>query len=408
MSDPTTSGGPGEPQWEPGADRRPTTAEAAVPWLIGIVLLLSGIVIVLLVALITIDAPMTAEQASPSPSGRVARGILEASPAPATASPRAETTAEAEATPAATATPAPTPAPTPAATPTAVTTSLDLLFLGREAATAPLILIRNDFAVSETPTAVVGSGTAADLSAYDWAPDGSHGAVLVNGRAVLVQPDGATSALGDGIATFTFGPDAATLYAARVVSDGSTDTASVVAITAADGTERQLASFSYPTPTFGFTSDVEAAQFLDEGGPIRLRWLNDGRLVFLAFGGPSYAIGPADGATSEAAGSLVLSTADGERRIELMANTAGTTLQLIERGVDEARATTTVAGLVSHVRWSAAGDLVAFTLGTPGGVRQDLHLWDLTDGVAPRPLTTTGAAFGPEWLGAPESWTLEP
>jgi len=70
-------------------------------------------------------------------------------------------------------------------------------------------------------------------------------------------------------------------------------------------------------------------------------------------------------------------------------------------------ATTTVKGLVSHLRWSPDGERVVFTVGhatSGGGVLQDLYLWDLGDGEAPMQLTSTGAAFGAEWLGTTPHW----
>jgi hypothetical protein len=70
-------------------------------------------------------------------------------------------------------------------------------------------------------------------------------------------------------------------------------------------------------------------------------------------------------------------------------------------------ARTEIAGLVSHVRWSPAGNQVAFTRGrgtANGGVVQDLFLWQLRDGGPPSQLTNTGAGFGPEWLGVLQVW----
>jgi hypothetical protein len=74
------------------------------------------------------------------------------------------------------------------------------------------------------------------------------------------------------------------------------------------------------------------------------------------------------------------------------------------------RAAVTVDGLVSHVRWSPESDRIVFTLGrstSGGGVLQDLYLWDLGD-EAPTQITTTGAAFGAEWMGARVRWGEDP
>jgi hypothetical protein len=74
------------------------------------------------------------------------------------------------------------------------------------------------------------------------------------------------------------------------------------------------------------------------------------------------------------------------------------------------RSTTSVEGLVSHVRWSPESDRVVFTLGrsaSAGGVLQDLWLWDLGD-EPPTQITSTGAAFGAEWMGARVRWRGDP
>jgi len=42
---------------------------------------------------------------------------------------------------------------------------------------------------------------------------------------------------------------------------------------------------------------------------------------------------------------------------------------------------------------------------SPGGrVLQDLSIWDLVNAKAPMALTSTGAAFGAQWLAAPQTW----
>jgi hypothetical protein len=66
-----------------------------------------------------------------------------------------------------------------------------------------------------------------------------------------------------------------------------------------------------------------------------------------------------------------------------------------------------VGGLVSHLRWVRSNNEVVFTLGrlgTSGGVRQDLYVWDLVDGKDPMPLTSNGVSFGAEWLGVAPHW----
>jgi Tol biopolymer transport system component len=70
-------------------------------------------------------------------------------------------------------------------------------------------------------------------------------------------------------------------------------------------------------------------------------------------------------------------------------------------------ATTTVDGLVSHLRWSPSGDRIVFTVGrsaSGGGVLQDLFLWDLDSESSPMQITNTGAAFGATWRGTVPRW----
>ena len=57
--------------WDPkvhGERRRPTTAEQAVPWMIGVILALAGIVIVLLALIFTAPEGLLAGSGSPTPS----------------------------------------------------------------------------------------------------------------------------------------------------------------------------------------------------------------------------------------------------------------------------------------------------------------------------------------------------
>ena len=97
---------------------------------------------------------------------------------------------------------------------------------------------------------------------------------------------------------------------------------------------------------------------------------------------------------------------DGTRRIGLKEFGNKTTIRLRDRDAGTI-ATTTVTGLVSHVRWAGGSNEIVFTLGVVsggGGVRQDLYVWDLQDGNDPLPLTSSGAAFGAEWRGVMCNW----
>src|SRR5690606_13798847 len=120
----------------------PTTAEQAVPWLIGVILLLAGLVIVLLALIFAGDASLGGGAAGPSNS-QVA----------------VVTTSSPTATPSAT--PAPTVAPTPGAsrsvepTPTPLLVPeygpLEMVYLGRSAPLAHIFLLRHDFTLEQEP-----------------------------------------------------------------------------------------------------------------------------------------------------------------------------------------------------------------------------------------------------------------
>src|SRR4029079_1197802 len=154
--------GSGDDDWDPKRDgdrRRPTTAEQAVPWLIGLLLALSGIVVVLL-ALIFIGPDGVAGLPSPSPSA-------EASASPSVAARPSEAPASASVIPSI----APTPTPEPAFGP------LEMTYLGRATASSPIRLSRRDFSTTADPTVLLESSSG--VGKYAWAPDGRIGAGIV-------------------------------------------------------------------------------------------------------------------------------------------------------------------------------------------------------------------------------------
>jgi hypothetical protein len=242
---------------------------------------------------------------------------------------------------------------------------------------------------------------------FAWSPDGLVGAGLLADVLVSIEPGQEKRRLGDGIMTITFGNDAATVYAVRVTQDGASDVATVLAIDFVSGDTNELASISYPRPDVSAEPALAEAQFADEGGAIRLHWMEDDSLRLWALGAGTWEIAPDDGAVTELEEALpALWAPNGRQRIAVSAEEGTTTLTLLDAD-DEEQATTTIEGLVSHVRWSPDGERVAFTLGRSadgGGVLQDLFLWDLVDGEAPTQLTSTGAAFGVEWLGTTSLW----
>jgi len=374
---------------------RPSTVEQAVPWLIGVILLLAGMVIVLLALIFAGDASLGG--AAANPSGIVAgllpssSGIPSEEPNP---SPPVESAAASASARIATAEPVPEYG------------ALEMVYQGRSAALAPIYLLRHDFTTSEDPS-ILAQDANLDVRRFAWAPDGRVGAGLLADVLVSIEPGSEKRRLGDGISTLTFGDDASTLYAVRVTLDGANDVATVLAIDFLSGNTSELASISYARPTIGAEEALAEAQFGDDGGTVRVHWMEDDTLRLWSLGAGTWAISTADGEVTEMEESqAVLWSASGRHRIALEVDGGTTTIRQTNRE-DADLASTSVEGLVSHLRWSPDGERVVFTLGrsaTGGGVLQDLFLWDLADGEAPTQLTSTGAAFGAEWLGSQPRW----
>ncbi|MDP9244269.1 MAG: hypothetical protein M3O77_04210, partial [Chloroflexota bacterium] len=381
-----------ERDWDGRSERRqPTTAEAVVPWLIGVILLLAGMVIVLLALIFTSDHGLLAGlSASPGASSRVAI-VPSADPAATPSGPAASSASS----------PKPSTTPKPAA-PTYG--PLEMVYLGRSAALAHIYLLQHDFTAPEAP-AVLAQDPAQDVERLAWAPDGTHGAAIIAGRLVAIQKGKPTRALTDGIVGSTFSPDGKIVYALRIVLGNGTDRAEVLQITYASGAIKKLTEWTFPRPDIGAESAVKEAQFADEGGSQRIYRLEDGSLRIWMLGAPTYGVTTTGRTTKLAKVTLpALWASDGMKRIELTESGQTTTLTL--RNPDGGTvAKTTIKGLVSHLRWAPDDSQVAFTVGTSvaAGVLQDLYLWDLSN-KAPMRLTNTGAAFGAEWLGGSESW----
>ena len=381
-----------------GERRRPSTAEQAVPWLIGIVLALAGIVLVLLALILTSENGQLAG-GSPSPSAAAsvltplgslgASGIPSATPAPS---------GTASASVAATPTPPP---PTFGA--------LEMIYLSRATATSPIYLYRRDFSVTEEAETLARADQGVEQ--FAWAPDGRRGVAIIAGRAVALQEDTAARALADGVGEVTFSRDSQTVYAARVARDGANDVAQVLAIDWVSGEQEVIGTATYPHPQVSAETALEEAQFIDDGGVVRLYPTTDGRLLLWVLGAPAtYEIDPGGGAMTETTGLPLLASPDDLFRITLSESAAGGTLILTDADGNE-RASTAVAGRVSHMRWAPNGSEVSFTLGTTGsngGVVQNLYVWDLVDGKAPTMITSNGASFGAEWRGGGVWWVHEP
>ena len=385
---PPTTSLAGDDDWDPKRDgdrRRPTTAEQAVPWLIGLLLALTGIVVVLL-ALIFIGPEGVAVLPSPSPS--------EAASASAQAS--------ASETPGASSSTAASVAPT--ATPPPAFGPLEMMYLGRATASSPIRLSRRDFSTTADPTVVVEDSSG--VGDYAWAPDGRIGAVIIAGRAVAIEAGKDPRTLTDPVDALVFADDSTMLYGLRIVRDGTNDRAEVLSIDFASGETVVLNTITYPHPEIIADPALKEAQFADNGGIVRLYVTVDGFVVAWILGAPAtYRVDPADGAFTQVEKQPVLWSPDQRQRIDVSESSGVTTLRLMD--LDEIpQASVNITGLVSHIRWAGSNNEIVFTLGrlVGGGVRQDLYVWDLADGKAPSPLTSNGASFGAEWLGVLQSW----
>ncbi|HEX5579354.1 MAG TPA: WD40 repeat domain-containing protein, partial [Candidatus Limnocylindria bacterium] len=397
----TAFGGTHDDDWDlkrDGNRRRPTTAEQAVPWLIGIILALAGIVIVLLALIfsspISLVASEQSSSAQPSASGQPtasagAGGESEEPSSSADPSP----SDSGEATPEAT----PKPPPTYGA--------LEMTYLGRPSAVAPIYLLLRDFSVDEDADVVAQAQQG--VSSYANAPDGRVSAAVIGERAVALDKGGKSRRLADNITTLTFGWDAETLYAVRIARDGNEDLARILAIDFVSGATKNLANIRYRHPVTGAEEPVKEAQFIDDGGLVRLYAVADGNLTLWVLGAPAtYRIDPANGDVTEIAREPILWSPDGTRRVTVHEDGNRTSLRLRDRG-NNVTASTGMKGLVSHIRWAPNSNEIVFTIGVTssnGGVRQDLYVWDLEDKKDPMPLTSSGTAFGAEWRGVTPNW----
>lgn len=381
--------------WDPRLDgerRRPTTAEQAVPWMIGVILALAGMVIVLLALIFTFPGGLTGS-ASPTPT---------ASGEPSTAESQI---AVASGQPSASAEPTPTPVPTPTPTPVPEYGALEMVYLGRPSGVAPIYLLRRDFSVDEDPTIMAQAEQG--VSAFAWAPDGRIGAAIIANRAVALEPGSSARPIADDVSAISWGWDSSTLYAVRITRDGANDSTEILQIDFASAEVQTLATITYPHPVTAPDPKLKEAQFVDDGGLVRLYAVADGNLVLWVLGAPAtYRIDPGDGTVTEATGQPVLWAPDGRQRISLSESGSTTTIGLLGPG-EEQMASVEVTGLVSHVRWAPASNEIVFTLGhlsNAGGVRQDLYVWDLADGEAPMALTSNGVSFGASWVGVSPNW----
>jgi hypothetical protein len=246
------------------------------------------------------------------------------------------------------------------------------------------------------------------VTSYAWSPDGTLGAGIINGRAVALTPGQAARALADDVSALTFGWDSSLVYGVRIVPDGANDRAEVLQIDFASGAAETLASVTYPRPAIGPEPALKEAQFIDDGGTVRLYAMADGNLALWILGAPAiYRVDPGDGRVSNIGRQPILWAPDGAHRITLFENDNGSSVIGLRDRSGTAVSTVSVSGLVSHVRWAKDSNEIVFTLGQQsagGGVRQNLYVWDLVDGKAPMAMTSNGTSFGAEWLGVMPNW----
>ena len=391
---PTTSAAP-RTSWDRrtvGERRRPTTSEQAVPWLIGIVLALAGIVLVLLALIFTSQNGLAAVSGSPRGSASI---IVVPSSDPSSS---AVSSTFGAATP--TASPS---SGTPAYGP------LEMVYLSRTTVSAPIYLFRRDFSVAQEPETLARADQGVER--FAWAPDGRIGAALISGRVTALQPGHAARALVDGMVDIAFGTDSATVYAVRVTRNGAQDKADLLAIDWASAKQRAVGSVTYPHPQIAADAALKEAQFIDDGGLVRVYPTTDDHLVLWILGAPAtYLVKTSGGDLASISGLPTLYSPDEQWTIKPKFSAGRTTLTLTDKA-GNARAATTVTGLVSHLRWAPNGSEVSFTLGHTGqngGVVQNLYVWDLVDGKTPMAITSNGASFGAEWRGGAVRWVNEP
>jgi hypothetical protein len=356
-------------------------------------------VIVLMALIFTAPDGLLASTSSPSPSEE---------PSVPAVLPSGEPTGQAQASPSVlpSASSQPTGSPPPTATPAPEYGPLEMVYLGRPSAVAPVYLLRRDF--SRRQDADVMAQADAGVSAYAWSPDGRVGAAIIGERLVALEPGKGPRPLADGISAVTFGLDSERVYAVRIRRSGANNAADVLEIGFRRGNERRLGVARYPRPALAADPPLREAQFIDDGGQIRLYATADGNLALWILGAPStYHVDAEDGTVTEARRQPELWSPNGMHRVERREQPDGTTNLVLRDSSGASVAATQVPGLVSHIRWVSSNNEIVFTLGRTainGGVIQDLYVWDLRDGRDALPLTSNGVSFSAEWRGSFPHW----
>jgi hypothetical protein len=372
-----------------GNRRRPTRAEQAVPWLIGLVLALSGMLIVLLALVFSSTEGLLPAYGTPSPDPTPA---LTPRPQP---TPTPEPSLEAS----------PSLAATPTPEPEAAYPPFELVFMQRTSAAGPTHLFTHDFATSVAPVPQARDNRGVDW--YRWAPDGTQGVALVDGNPLLLTPGSSARDVADNLDSVTYGADSNTAYGLRTTLAGSNDRSELLQIDIPTGAATALATWTYPHPTTFQESAVKEAQFADDGGFERLMVLEDGRIVVWVLGAPAiYTWDPATG-TGGTLSQMPTLWAPNEHLRATITESGGNTRIAVLGLAGEERSAAGVSGFVSHLRWSVNSNQVVFTINratSSGGVTQDLYAWDLRSGSVAVRLTQDLRSRGAEYRGAPEVW----
>lgn len=363
-----------------GERRRPSTAEQAVPWLIGLILALSGVVVVMTALIFTTEAGSA--NASPTPSESLA-------PTP---TPEPTPTAQPSASVEPTATPVPTPQ----------YGALELLYRGR-VANVPSVLL-HDFTTTTSPAPALTDKRGIDR--FDWSPDGTWGAGLAEGALLLLQPGQAARELTTGIDGIGISSDSGGLWAVRVThASSTTDRAELLRMEYPSGEMLVVTAYTYRTPVTFQESAAREKAFDDDGGFNRVLELADGRVAVVILGAPAvYMWDPSISAAGALDVEPVLWAPNVTQRIEVREASGKSTLVLRNAGGTQIAAVT-FNGLVSHLRWSPTSVQVVFTITTSSSsAPQDLYTWNLGDGAQPARLTQDGVSGGAVWRGAPVVW----
>ena len=372
-----------------GNRRRPTRAEQAVPWLIGLVLALSGMMIVLLALIFSSNEGLLPAYGTPSPQPSVG---------PA-ATPRPTPTPEPSLQPSPSGEPSPTPVPGPAYPP------FEVVFLQRTSATGPTHLFTHDFAGQAAPVPQARDSRGVDW--YSWAPDGTKGIALVDGNPWLLNPGSTATDLTDGFDSVAYAADSITAYGLRSTLVGANDQTDLVRVDTSTGAIAVVATYTYPHPVTYRESAVKEARFADDGGFERVYVLEDGSVVVWVLGAPAiYTFDPVSGTGGTTGRMPVLWSPNG--LLQAAVTDSGNDSRIAILGLaGEDRSALSVSGLVSHVRWSANSNQIVFTINratSGGGFSQDLYAWDLHTGSAAQQLTQDLRSLGAGYRGAPEVW----